>query len=107
MPKTDKESFMGALNDWYAKWKDYLNEQTYDEAKKKYPYKHHRLRSAYRSLITNLKVLFTWYDFIKLNIPNTTNGLEGIFSDLKTKVRVHAGLKQNRKQKLIDSLLAQ
>lgn len=107
MPKTDKESFTGALNDWYTKWKDYLNEQTFDESKNKYRYKHHRLKSAYRSLTTNLKYIFTWYDHMELNIPNTTNGLEGIFSDLKTKVRVHAGLKPKRKQKLIDSLLAQ
>jgi len=72
---------------------------------KKWHYTHKRIRSAYRSLKTNLPYLFTWYDYIDLNIPNTTNSLEGTFSDLKNKIRVHAGLKKQRKMKLINELL--
>ena len=106
MVKTDKESFVGALNDWHQQWKEYMNEQVFDEQTKKYRYSHHRLRSAYRSLITNLPFLFTWYDYYDLRIPNTTNSLEGAFTDLKNKIRVHAGLKKQRKQKLIDALLS-
>ena len=30
-----------------------------------------------------MKWLFTWYDHIELNIPNTTNAIDGHFSDLK------------------------
>ena len=30
---------------------------------------------------------YTWYDNIELNIPNTTNILEGHFSDLKNKIK--------------------
>ncbi|MCH7733393.1 MAG: hypothetical protein IIB44_12955 [Candidatus Marinimicrobia bacterium] len=41
-----------------------------------------------------------------LTHSNTTNGLEGVFSNLKTKLRVHAGLKRNRKIKVIDQYLA-
>lgn len=104
--RTDKESFIGALNDWHKQWKEYMNEKIYDEEKNKHRYKHRRLRSAYRSITTNLPYLFTWYDYLHLKIPNTTNSLEGIFTDLKTKVRVHAGLKVNRKQKLINALLS-
>jgi len=38
--------------------------------------------------------------------PNTTNSLEGVFSNLKTKLRVHAGIKQHRKIKIINELLS-
>ena len=46
---TDKESFSGGLDDWYIKWKEFLNERKIDEKGKK-RYVHKKLRSAYRSL---------------------------------------------------------
>jgi hypothetical protein len=101
LTKTDKESFEGALNDWYVKWKPFLDEQRVDEQGKK-RYVHKRLRSAYRSLKSNLHRLFTWYDNIELNIPNTTNAIDGIFADFKNKLRKHNGLSMQRKMKLID-----
>lgn len=79
MKQTDKESFEGALSDWYLRWKTFLNERTINEQTGKSHYTHKRLRSAYRSLKTNLKWLFTWYDHIELNIPNTTNAIDGHF----------------------------
>lgn len=99
--KTDKESFIGSLDAWHTKWEWFLNERKVDEKGKK-PYVHKKLRSAYRSLKTNLPWLFTWYDYIQLNIPNTTNAIDGHFSDLKNKLRNHNGLSQERKKKLID-----
>jgi hypothetical protein len=99
---TDKESFEGGLNDWYNKWESFLNERTINPITNKSTYTHRRLRSAYRSLKTNLKWLFTWYDHIHLKIPNTTNTLEGQFSSLKNKMRNHNGLTLKRKQKFID-----
>ena len=53
LKNTDKESFEGGLNDWHIKWSDFLNERKID-AKGKNRYVHKRLRSAYRSLKTNL-----------------------------------------------------
>lgn len=103
---TDKESFTGCLEDWHQKWKDFLKEKTFNPETKKSHFTHRRIRSAYRSLKTNLPYLFTWYDHEELNMPNTTNSLEGIFSNLKNKVRVHAGLKAHRKIKLINELIA-
>ena len=50
LTKTDKESFVGGLNQWYDKWEDFLNERSYATFKKKSAYKHKRLRSAYNSL---------------------------------------------------------
>ena len=105
MSKTDKESFEGALNEWFEKWEKFLNEKTLNEETGKSFYTHKRLRSAYRSLKTNLKWLFTWYDNIELNIPNTTNAIDGHFADLKNKLRNHNGLSITRKKKFIDRFL--
>lgn len=98
---TDKASFEGGLNDWHMKWKDFLNERRIDENGRK-RYVHKKLRSAYRSLENNLPYLFTWYDNIHLNIPNTTNAIDGHFADLKNKLRNHNGLSSQRKKKFID-----
>ena len=104
LSKTDKESFEGGLNAWYCKWKDFLNEQKIDEKGKK-RFVHKRLRSAHRSLKTNLPWLFTWYNNLNLKIPNTTNAIDGHFADLKNKLRNHNGLSITRKKKFIDEFL--
>ena len=105
LTKTDKESFIGGLNEWNKKWKDFLKEKTINPDTDKWHYTHRGLKSAYRSLNTNLPYLFTWYDYPELNMPNTTNSLEGTFSNLKTKLRVHSGLKEHRKKKVINEIL--
>lgn len=105
LTKTDKESFVGGLNDWKNKWGIFIAEKTYNKQnKRKWNYTHKRLRSAYNSLKNNLPYLFTWYDYPALRMPNTTNSLEGTFSNLKNKLRVHAGLKMERKKKFIDQI---
>ena len=105
MKQTDRESFEGVLKEWGQKWESFLNERSVNEETGKTFYTHKRLRSAHRSLKTNLKWLFTWYDHIELNIPNTTNAIDGHFSNLKTKLRNHNGLSIDRKKKFIDEFL--
>ncbi len=104
LSKTDKESFEGGLAAWHSKWESFLNERKVD-INGKNRYVHKKLRSAYRSLKTNLPWLFTWYDNIGLNIPNTTNSIDGHFADLKNKLRNHNGLSIARKKKFIDEFL--
>ena len=105
MKQTDKESFVGALGLWFEKWKSFLNERTVNPTTNKSFYTHKRLRSAYRSLKNNLPWLFTWYDNRELQIPNTTNAIDGHFADLKNKLRNHNGLSMKRKMKFIDGFL--
>jgi rare lipoprotein A (peptidoglycan hydrolase) len=57
LTKTDKESFEGGLAAWYGKWENFSKERKKD-ANGKNRYVHKRLRSAYRSLKTNLPWLF-------------------------------------------------
>jgi len=108
MARTDKESFIGAFNDWYDEYKDVLNERVNDKRikRKTPPYMRPRLRSAYLSLKRNMGWLWTFYDFKDRVIPNTNSGLEGIFSDIKSKVRVHSGMCRKNRMKLIDEYLS-
>jgi len=105
LTKTDKESFTFWLQEWYEKYKDFLNEKVIWKDWKQY-YLHNRTRSAYFSLKNNLQYLFIWYDYIwQIEIPNTTNWLEWVFGHIKAKVSLHRWLKKERKIKLILSLL--
>ena len=108
LTKTDEKTFTDALNAWHAKWSDFIEEKTTFEfvtGKKKWFYSHGRVRSAYRSLKTNLPYLFTYQKYPELNIPNTTNDLDGSFSALKKKLSVHHGLRRDRRFKVISQLL--
>jgi hypothetical protein len=71
--------------------------------KKKYI--HRKLRSAYRSLTTNLPFLYTYQKYPGLKIPNTTNSADGTFSALKLHVNAHRGLRFDRRFKLIRAYL--
>ncbi|MEZ4906884.1 MAG: hypothetical protein R2771_13345 [Saprospiraceae bacterium] len=105
MKNTDKESFTECLMEWHDKWKSFLNERTINEENGKSHYTHKKLRSAYNSLKRNFPWLFTWYDHIDLKIPNTTNAIDGHFSDLKKKLRCHNGMSERRKKQFIDEFL--
>jgi len=100
--QTDKESFIGGLNQWYERWFDFINERVVDKQTGKSRYIHRRLRSAYNSVKRNLPWLFTWYENLDVGIPNTNNALEGYFTSLKNKLRNHNGMSMKRKKKFID-----
>jgi hypothetical protein len=103
----DKESFVGAFGEWYDRNKDIVNERVHDRRIKRRtpPYMRPRLRSAYLSVKRNMPLLWTFHDHPELGIPNTNNGLEGVFSDIKTKLRVHSGISRGHRKKLIDEYL--
>ena len=108
LPKTTEAKFTILLDAWYFRWSSFLKEKTIVSGTKRWFYTHKRTRSAYRSLVTNLSYLFTYQRLRKqgINCPNTNNSLEGSFAHLKDKVRLHRGLKLNRKLKLINQILA-
>lgn len=104
---TDKGSFVGAFEQWSARWADFLKERAVDPRTGMSYYMHKRLRSAYLSLKRNMPYLWTWYDCIEVGIPNTNNALEGKFADLKSKLRNHNGLSQVRRKVFIDEYFKQ
>lgn len=105
LAKTDRKTFTTNLNKWHEKWEDFLAEKTTDPITDKWHFTHKRLRSAYRSLKTNLPYLFTYLDYPKLNIPNTTNSCDGSFAHWKGRLGVHRGLRKDRRRKMMNYLL--
>ena len=109
LARMDEKTFTDALSAWYKKWEWFINSKTENHfitGRKKWYYTHGRVRSAYRSLHTNLPYLFTYLKYPELNIPNTTNSLDGFFSQLKKQLGVHHGLRRDRRYKVISELLA-
>lgn len=106
LTETDKQSFQKWLEDWHERWKNFLVEKTVDPFTGKSAFTHKRLRSAYNSLKRNLDVLFTFqFHSQELQIPNTTNSIDGYFSHLKAKLNVHRGASSETQIKLISSLI--
>lgn len=103
----DKESFIGAFEEWHEKYREVINERVHDKRIKRRtpPYMRPRLRSAYLSVKRNMPLLWTFYDYPETGLPNTNNALEGTFSDLKSKVRVHSGISKENRKKLLDEYI--
>jgi len=100
LTKSTREYFTGRLNELQRKYSRFLKERNDSDQ-----FVHQRLRSAFRSLNTNLPCLFTCLDYPKLNIPNTTNSCDGSFSHWKRKIKIHTGLAKHRRAKMINYLL--
>lgn len=105
LTKSDKEYFLEAFDAWYRKWKAFLEERS-TEASGKTHYTHKTLRGAYLSLRRNMPWLWTFYDSPNLGIPNTNNALEGTFTDIKSKLRAHSGIKKSNRSKFLDEYIA-
>jgi len=104
--KVTRYRFELLLECWYVRHEGFYNEKVDDDSKRGWHYKHRRVRSAYRSLKTNLPYLFTYRNYPDMNIPNTTNALDGgLFSPLKDLLKVHRGIGVEMKRKLIIDFL--
>ena len=109
----DKESFIGAFEEWHERNKDILNERVTDMRikRKTPPYMRPKLRSAYLSIKRNMSfkrnmpLLWTFYDRPETGLSNTNNALEGVFSDIKSKARVHRGICRDNRKKLLDEYI--
>jgi len=100
-----ENEFTVLLENWYSKWKDFLKEKSLNLETQRWRFTHKRLRSAYRSLKTNLQYLFTYQKYPELKIPNTTNSLDGTFSYFKTLLRIHRGMNKAKRYKAICEIL--
>jgi hypothetical protein len=105
LPHTTEEVFTNALTAWEKQYHDFITLKTYVTGTKHWYYTHKNVRSAYRSLHTNLPHLFTYQTYPHLSIPNTTNTIDGYFAGLKKKVAQHHGLRRDRRFKVISELL--
>ena len=81
--------------------------RTLDSKTLNYKWLHPRLHLAYNSLTRDIDRLFVSLNYIQTiqeNI-NTTNRIEGVFSHLKPKIKLHRGLTKERRLSLALSLL--
>jgi hypothetical protein len=103
---TTESRFTKKLDEWYEIYKDFIDEKTISSITGKEFYTHYKVRAAYRSLRRNLPYLFTSKNNAKLNIPTTTNTLEGgTFSPMKILIKIHRGLSKSLKLKMVDDYL--
>lgn len=105
LPRSTEKAFAELLSVWHKKWKCFINEKTAVLGTKHWYYTHRNVRSGYRSLETNLRFLFTYQKYPELDIPNTTNTIDGYFASVKKKVAQHHGLRRDRRYKVISELL--
>ena len=101
LTETTQAAFEAALKRWYEQYAAFLNKRSVNEKTGHSHYTHKRLRAAYNSLKRHLPWLFTCERFPNLGIPNTTNLLEGKFSEIKQFLQCHRGLKKESKLRFI------
>lgn len=106
IPHSNDEELSKKLNEWFLKWEQFLKQKTTDSYTGRWFYTHKKIRSAYRSLIANLPYLYTYQKHPELNIPNTTNSLDGYFNHLKSLLNVHRGLSPQRRYQMITEIFA-
>jgi hypothetical protein len=100
LTEVDHDIFESMLTSLREQYHDFLIERNEHGQ-----FKHRRLRSAFRSLKSNLPYIFTYKKYPGLNIPNTTNSCDGSFAHWKQKVKIHRGLRKKRRNKMINFLL--
>lgn len=105
LPDSNEVEFTKLLADWKNEWEEFISDKTYITGTKYWYYTHKKVRSAYLSMTRNLPYLFTYQKYPELNIPNTTNSLDGSFAHLKAKLSVHRGLRKDRRYKMIAEIL--
>lgn len=100
LTQTTPEVFTSLYNTFCELYDGFLKERN-----EQGQFVHRRLRSARRSLKTNLPFLFTYKYYTELQIPNTTNSCDGSFAHWKQKLKIHRGLREDRRNKVINFLL--
>ena len=96
----DPQDFIDRFYDLIKTHEPFLKERNEQGA-----FAHKKVRSAVRSIKTNLPYLFVYKEITTTTIPHTTNQLEGVFAHLKERIKIHRGMAQNRKQKAIQFFL--
>ena len=78
------------LSDWYAIYKEFINQKTINPQTRRYWFTHKNLRKAFVHINRALPNMFHYLD--NPNIPKTTNAIESFFGHLKSNITIHRGL---------------
>jgi len=105
LANTTTKKFTDQFTAWCGRWDTFLKDRTVNPITKRWSYTHKRIRSARRSIRINLPFLFTYLEYPELEIPNTTNSLDGSFSWFKQDVNIHRGMNRINHKKITEYLL--
>ncbi len=105
LPTNDAASFTDAFQLFCYTWDAFLKERTVDPVTGRWHWTHKRIRQARDSVRAHLPFLFTFERHPTLNIPNTTNSLDGSFKKVKLARGIHSGLPHARQIKLMMTIL--
>ncbi|GHV34195.1 hypothetical protein FACS1894178_1240 [Bacteroidia bacterium] len=78
------------LVQWYEKYKDFVNQKTYNAETGRYWFTHKSVRKAFIHIKRALPDMFHYLDNTK--IPKTSNSVESFFGHLKQNISLHRGL---------------
>lgn len=104
LTKRNELEFTNLLVNWQAKWGKFLKEKSYG-FDGHWQYTHRRTRAAFRSLKTNLPYLFTYQKYPELDLPNTTNSLDGFNTTIKQLIGLHRGVNHEKRYTMICQIL--
>ena len=95
------------LKYWYRKYRRFIDEKTVKHSpeprKRSWRYTHERLRSAYKQLYKITDDLLRSSYRISLQLPHNTNHIEGgVNSQIRTKLKLHRGMPQAHRMRLVD-----
>jgi len=88
--KNDQLHWTQLFEEWYKRYKIFLQEKTYNQNTGRYWYTHKMVRRSYYTIKRALPNMFHF--ITNPNVPSTTNGIEGFFSHLKNHLDLHRGL---------------
>ena len=106
LKETNEKNFTKKLDEWYEIYKEFIEEKSINNDTGKSYYTHQKVRGAYRSLKANLPYLFTRKKYKNIEVPNTTNTLDGgTFRPMKSLLNMHTGFTKSLKLKIVDEYL--
>jgi hypothetical protein len=105
LKNTTKKEFIFEFKILHESYKEFLGEYTINSITGRKTHSHKSLRSAFRSIKSHLKYLFTFQDYPELNIQSTSNSCDGSFSHWKPKIKLHRGISRDRKKQIITKIL--
>ena len=101
----DRFMFASQTSGWLHRNEHWLNEKHRNEYGI-YEWSHEETRRAYKAIKSHFPYLFTYEKYPELNIPKTSNIIEGKFGNAKDKLRLHHGYTDTLKIKIFFSLLS-
>ena len=102
----DEQKFLHQIVNWHGRYRAWLNEKTIDPLTGNKEWTHQDTRKAFNVLKNHLDIIYTYEHYPELNIPRTSNRIEGKFGVAKDKLRNHHGYSKELKFKIFFSLLS-